>query len=97
MAIDKAALDLVIDHLKAGGTVDSFLRKHGVEPREHTDLTTCYRCWQIGDSSKATCMVVYNEGTSHEWTSPSCESCLSKDGSTMPGKTRYLSPLQEKA
>lgn len=39
----------------------------------------CYRCWQVGRESKATCVVLYNAGTDHEWKAVSCEVCARKD------------------
>lgn len=39
----------------------------------------CYRCWQVGKSSKATLGLVYNKGSQHEWSAPSCATCYARD------------------
>lgn len=44
----------------------------------------CYRCWQVGKQTRAIYGVIYNKGTSHEWRSISCESCLTDDITRFP-------------
>jgi hypothetical protein len=39
----------------------------------------CYRCWQVGKSTKATLGVVYNKNSQYEWSAPSCDICFARD------------------
>lgn len=93
MAVNRSDLNAVVAHLEAGGSVDDFLRCNGIEPREYTDLETCYRCWQVAKTVKATLLVTYNEGTKHEWSSPSCRPCWERDHAQFPEKTTLVSRL----
>lgn len=60
------------------------------------DNVSCYRCWQIGaENVTATCMVRYNVGTPHEWTSLSCSICADADVSRFPGRTIVVDVMSE--
>jgi hypothetical protein len=52
----------------------------------------CYRCWQVGRETRATCVVEYNIGTPHAWKSESCNACAKRDTAEgSPGRSRILS------
>lgn len=50
----------------------------------------CYRCWQVGRETRATCIVEYNVGTPHAWRSESCDVCAIRDTGNVTMTTRSV-------
>ena len=53
-----------------------------VKSREH-EPSRCYRCWQVQEyvtkQRRATCVVLHNPDTDHEWKCVSCDECAARD------------------